>query len=126
MERNKRLLLAYVVNRLRRLQRMRWATGPVLPADAQKAASAGEREFFRGYDALVSSYSQAIGLDLAADISPPTELYLAVRALKDVGEVMTESGGSIDLQTGCQYSLRRNDVDQLIRQGFVELIETEE
>eukprot|EP00968_Pinguiococcus_pyrenoidosus_P017468 scaffold1741_cov262-Pinguiococcus_pyrenoidosus.AAC.21 len=112
--------------RARRLQRMRWSTGPVLPKETAAALSTGEKEFFRRYDSLVSTYSDAVGMDLTADITPPTELNLAVRALKDVGEVMTVSGGSINLQMGCQYSLRRADVDQLLRQGIVELIDTEE
>ena len=125
LERNKRLLLAYVVNRARRLQRMRWSTGPVLPREVTDALSPSEREFFRRYDTLLGSYSAAVGVDLTATLAPPTELLLSVRALKDVGRVMTESG-EISLERGCEYSLRRNDVEQLIRQGVLELIDNEE
>ena len=66
-----------------------------------------------------------VGVDITSDLSPPKELMVEVRVLEDVGEVMMESG-SVNLAKGTQHSLKRADVEHLVRQGYLEELERHE
>lgn len=55
------------------------------------------------------------------DLHPPKELFIMVRVLQGVGEIMTENG-TIMLEKDSQHFLRRSDVEPLIRQGILEHI----
>jgi GINS complex subunit 1 len=52
---------------------------------------------------------------------PPKEPLITVRCLKDVGELVTETG-VLQLVMGSQHFVRRSDVEGLIRQGQLEHI----
>mmetsp|Transcript_44209 Transcript_44209/g.120446 ORF Transcript_44209/g.120446 Transcript_44209/m.120446 type:complete len:95 (-) Transcript_44209:89-373(-) len=84
-----------------------------------------EAEFHTGYDNLLTDYMAQVGVDITSDLSPPKELMVEVRVLEDVGEVMMESG-SVNLAKGTQHSLKRADVEHLVRQGYLEELERHE
>lgn len=54
--RNKRVLLAYLAERQRRLRRMRWESGPVIPPTATGHLSEAEESFFSQYHQLLKGY----------------------------------------------------------------------
>ncbi|KAG0661048.1 DNA replication protein psf1 [Rhodotorula mucilaginosa] len=56
-------------------------------------------------------------------LSPPKELMIDVRVLRDVGQVELLSGNRINLKQGLQYHLARDDVEAMIVSGDVEVIE---
>lgn len=56
-------------------------------------------------------------------LSPPKELMVDVRVLRDVGQVELLSGNRINLKQGLQYHLAREDVESMIVSGDVEVIE---
>ena len=64
------------------------------------------------------------GVDLFADMQPPKDLMIEVRALEDCGEIMTETG-AINLTKNSTHFVRRADVQHLIRQNMLRQIETE-
>ncbi|GAA5821601.1 hypothetical protein JCM11251_000928 [Rhodosporidiobolus azoricus] len=57
------------------------------------------------------------------DLSPPKELMVDVRVLKDVGEVELLSGNRVNLMQGTQTFLAREDVEALVVAGEVEIVE---
>ncbi|GAA5985062.1 hypothetical protein JCM10908_002506 [Rhodotorula pacifica] len=56
-------------------------------------------------------------------LSPPKELMIDVRVLRDVGQVELLSGNRINLKQGLQYHLAREDVEAMIVSEDVEVIE---
>lgn len=56
-------------------------------------------------------------------LSPPKELMVDVRAMKDVGEVELLSGNRVNLRAGQQYFLAREDVEAMVVAGEVEIVE---
>ena len=48
---------------------------------------------------------------------------IEVRVLKDCGEILTESGPVV-LQKNTYHYLRRTDIEHLIRQNFVEHVDS--
>ncbi|GAA5878040.1 hypothetical protein JCM3774_005988 [Rhodotorula dairenensis] len=56
-------------------------------------------------------------------LSPPKELMIDVRVLRDVGPVELLSGNTINLKQGLQYHLARDDVEAMIVAGDVEVID---
>ena len=91
---------------------LRWEIGSVLPKDIHEHLSGPEVTFFSSYSRLLGSYSASLNLDLTAVRSfdmqlmfvftrtlqyaqPPKELFVEVRCLEDVGEIVTESGSII-------------------------------
>ncbi|GAA5946819.1 hypothetical protein JCM3765_002029 [Sporobolomyces pararoseus] len=57
------------------------------------------------------------------NISPPKDLMVDVRVIKDMGEVELLSGNRINLEKGKQYFLPREDVEAMVVSGAVELVE---
>eukprot|EP01098_Paradermamoeba_levis_P012887 TRINITY_DN5741_c0_g1_i1.p1 TRINITY_DN5741_c0_g1~~TRINITY_DN5741_c0_g1_i1.p1 ORF type:complete len:209 (-),score=47.72 TRINITY_DN5741_c0_g1_i1:105-686(-) len=119
--RNKRVVLAYLNERLKKVKQLRWELGSFLiPAEVKQNLSSLEFQFLVDYDKMLNSYSADIGFDLSGDLDhPPKDLFIEVRALTDVGEIMTENG-VLNLQKNSTYFLRRNDVEHHIRLGLLE------
>ncbi|KAI5950163.1 PSF1 [Candida jiufengensis] len=82
-----------------------------------------EQDFFKNYSNLITTYKSKFGeyLDLTGDLKPPTEIFIDVRCLKDGGDVTTEYG-SFNLIKDSQFYVRKNDVERLIQQGYLEEI----
>uniref|UniRef100_A0A915L2R8 DNA replication complex GINS protein PSF1 n=1 Tax=Romanomermis culicivorax TaxID=13658 RepID=A0A915L2R8_ROMCU len=126
IERNKRLILAYLHNRLTRIQALRWEFGSVLPADIRHNFSNNEVIWFQKYNKNLTNYMRSIGdnigLDLTQNMKPPKSLYVEVRCLQDYGEFETEEGILLILKKNTQHFLLRSDAEKLIRQGVLEHI----
>lgn len=116
IQRNKRCALAYLYNRLQRIQTYRWNAGPSAAAHLADNMSAAETDFLAEYNQLLARYSEQVELDLTADPTPPRDLYIEVRVNKDCGSVLTDSG-PVALKPGTAHFLKRTDVEHLIRQG---------
>ena len=119
IKRNKRCALTYVEQRASTIKRLRWELGPLLPEETRTNMSHREQKFLAEYDQLVTGYTKDTGVDVTSDLTPPKELHVQVRVLKDCGEIMTETG-AITLALGTTHSLRRRDVELLVRQGYLE------
>ena len=134
--RNKRLLLAYLCvalcdcvaclahdhplhrnERMRRVERIRWDYGSVLLDTWKNKMSSSEVDYFKGYNEVLNGYMRGVGMDLTADLTPPKHLHVNLRILADVGEIMTVSGRSLQLNKDDVVMLRRADAEALIRQG---------
>jgi GINS complex subunit 1 len=121
VRRNGKVLHAYHLKRLEKIREMRWASGPVLPSKILETnvLSTRETDFFSRYGEVLSSYCEDIDLDLTADIEPPMEPYIHIHVLEDCGEVLTESGDSVNLQRGMRLFVKKSIVEHFIRQGKV-------
>merc|ERR1711971_639073 len=86
--------------------------GAGLPAPLKENLSPQELSFSTKYNRNLSSYMQAVGVDVSADLHPPKELYIQVRCLQDHGELVTENG-TIMLDKDSQHFIRRSDVETL-------------
>jgi GINS complex subunit 1 len=125
--RNKRCLLAYLSYRIDRLKDSYWASGGALPhvlndQDLRQKMSPYEVDFLRQYNALIMDYRSDVldVLDVAGGLlSPPKDLYVQVRVVRDCGTIHTELG-TIDFQKGQRFMIRRSDVEHLIVQGYLE------
>lgn len=119
--RNKRVCLAYLYERLARIKRVAWELGYV-PEKMKPNLTIPESDFFNAYTKLMRSYSKHFDsahftLDLTDDLhQPPSDLFIEVRVLKEVGQVFTEDG-PISLHKGTQHTMRRVDAEPYIRQG---------
>ncbi|XP_063719265.1 DNA replication complex GINS protein PSF1-like [Symsagittifera roscoffensis] len=96
LSRNKRCLLAYHYQRLRKIQSMRWNLGIALPTEARYNLSESEKKFFTDYSRILSEYMESIGdqvnegsfggcvVDLQRDTKPPKQLLVRVRCVEDI------------------------------------------
>ena len=118
MLRNRDMLLCYLRHRMERIEEARWDVAGKLPAEALELLSPNEREYDREYEALLAEYQSEYDIDLTLNSKPPSDLYIKVLVVQDVGEIVgAESGATIDLRAGDTLFLRRRDVEQFIRQG---------
>ncbi|KIY48630.1 GINS complex, Psf1 component [Fistulina hepatica ATCC 64428] len=130
--RNKRCLLAYHAHRTDRLRDMYWACGCALPhilsnegEDIRSRLSPHEVDYLREYNANVMEFRSqfAAELDITAGIeTPPKEINVVVRVVKDCGIIQTELG-AIDFKKGQRFVVRRADIEHLIVQGFLQEVE---
>jgi hypothetical protein len=121
---------SYLVNRLVKIRNLRWETGPVLPDSIrQDTLSTREKEYFMVYNDLLTEYNAMLGVDLTSDLEvrlstswiqsttsvsvfhdrilqPPKDLMIEVRAVKDAGKIMTDSG-PVSLDKGSIHFLKR-------------------
>ncbi|KAF9531370.1 hypothetical protein CPB83DRAFT_848918 [Crepidotus variabilis] len=127
INRNKRCLLAYHAHRVDRLRDMYWAVGGALPhilsdADIRGKLSPHEVDYLRQYNSSVMEFRSEFSheLDITASItSPPKDLHVLVRVVKECGVIQTELG-TIDFQKGHRFMVRRADIEHLIVQGYLE------
>jgi len=103
---------------------LRWETS-ILPQNLKQNLSSSEVEFFQNFDSLLVDFATQTGHDLMGDLQPPKDLFVEIRVLKDCGEIVTDSGTMI-LNEGTTHHVRRTDVEQLIRNGVVEQLSSEE
>eukprot|EP01112_Ceratiomyxa_fruticulosa_P008865 TRINITY_DN229_c0_g1_i1.p1 TRINITY_DN229_c0_g1~~TRINITY_DN229_c0_g1_i1.p1 ORF type:complete len:199 (+),score=25.73 TRINITY_DN229_c0_g1_i1:231-827(+) len=124
MHRNKRCMLVYLMYRFNKIKELRWETGgSVLPPETRESLSALELECFQSYDHILAEYMASVDLDLTVDLlRPPKDLFIEVRVKKDHGEIVLESGQTVNLRAHTTHFLRRTDVETLIRQGILEHI----
>lgn len=148
LRRNQRALYVYHYQRVELIKNRFWDKGGLVGVAfgsdnaMRKNMSKEDEEFASGYSQLcIKLKSQSIldpdsndedelnltdALDLLSggvDVEPPKELYVSVRVLGDVGEVESADGGVMSLSKGSQYFLAREDVENLVVRGSVEVIE---
>eukprot|EP00735_Rhodelphis_limneticus_P011981 TRINITY_DN5149_c0_g1::TRINITY_DN5149_c0_g1_i1::g.29304::m.29304 TRINITY_DN5149_c0_g1::TRINITY_DN5149_c0_g1_i1::g.29304 ORF type:complete len:204 (-),score=6.91,sp/Q54HR6/PSF1_DICDI/38.22/6e-42,Sld5/PF05916.6/2.4e-07,Nnf1/PF03980.9/0.16 TRINITY_DN5149_c0_g1_i1:27-596(-) len=116
--RNKRAILAYLTNRLAKIQDLRWEVGNTLLAEHKDRMSEGEIKFMKGYSKILGDYMQAVQLDLTADLQPPKDLYIIVRVEQACGTIQT-ANGPIHLSKNSTHYVLKKDVEHLIRQGHL-------
>ena len=108
MRRNKRCLLAYHRVRVEKVEEMCWSGQDILdeqrgfrgqgaPTDleqgSQSSLSPEEEEYTRGYNRLLAEYKgKWEDIDLTGSLTPPQDLFIDVRVLKNAGEIQTEYG----------------------------------
>jgi len=120
LQRNRDCGLSYLRDRVDALCRLRLEAGLVLPENIRSNMTAAEASFFSDYDVLFSDFMRDLRLDLTAQLEPPGDLYVEVRAKVDCGELVTENSGIVNLQAGTSHYLRASDVQHLIAQGLLE------
>lgn len=110
--------------------------------EIRKHMGTHDEAFAKGYSDLCLSFKtswyggeeeedQGLQLMDACDLlgggteaDPPRELMISVRVLSDeIGEIETVSGGRMSLNKGSQYYLAREDVENLVVMGALEIIE---
>jgi GINS complex subunit 1 len=126
VKRNKRCLLAYHAHRLEQIKDRFWLGGAsahaLLAPDRLERdnLSPAEVDFLRKYSNLVTQYKSAYidMVDMASPTldRPPRDLYVQVRVLKDVGEIVGE-WGVLDLKKNDLLSVMRPEVERLIVAG---------
>lgn len=146
MRRNKRCLLAYQKHRADKIDEFLWLNiEPILNSEVGKSKynsadanftknghginnlfiedlSHPEQEYHKHYQELVMDLKSSLcEIDISGDLSPPTDIFIDVRVLKEGGEVQTEYG-VFNLIKDSQFFVRKTDVDRLIQQGFLEEI----
>lgn len=122
--RNKKLALAYLLQRLERLKTIRWGSRSLPPAMAANC-SPQELEFYKEYDRLLNSYmgnDGGVGQDLTLDLCPPKSNNVLVKVLETQGEMLF-SFGQANLSRGTLHHLPVEEAEPLIREGVVELLE---
>lgn len=126
LERNKRCLLAYINDRAKKINEMRWQFGPVLPSEIRSQMCETELAYFNQYNKDLAMYMRSVGdgsgIDLTIDQAPPKSLYIEVKCLQDYGEMETEEGNIILLRKNTQHFLPRTQCEPLIRQGILEQV----
>ena len=116
-ERNVRILLAYHDSRLRQLSRINFARDD--PGIGNMAAF--EISFAESYSNLVGELASQISdlIDFSVDSStPPDDLLIAVRVVKDCGLIQTEHS-ILHLNPNTLHFVRRRDVQHLLEQGLL-------
>lgn len=126
MRRNKRCLLTYQYLRSLKMNQFIW-----LNIDGINSSSSlldlnnlnhAEQEYLNQYQDLVVNYKSSFpDLDLLGDLSPPENIFIDVRVLKNGGEVQTEYG-VFNLIKDSQFYVRKSDVERLIQQGYLEVL----
>ena len=120
--RNKRALLVYMNERMRRVRDLRWEVGAGLPDLVAESLSHAERTFFTAYSALLNKYQgrrHGVGLNVTLDKSPPEDHKVEVRALEDYGEIVTRDG-SVELTRNSVHLMWRDECQPLIQEGVLE------
>ncbi|XP_023289362.1 DNA replication complex GINS protein PSF1 isoform X2 [Orussus abietinus] len=125
LTRNKRCLLAYLYNRMRRLRQMRWEFGSFLPPEVSSNLILPENQWFKNYSKSLAVYMKSIGengLNLTMDTLPPKSLHIEVRCLVDYGKYEFEDGQVVVLKKNTHHLLPRAYCEPLIRLGVLEHI----
>eukprot|EP00761_Pharyngomonas_kirbyi_P000354 gb/GECH01000354.1/.p1 GENE.gb/GECH01000354.1/~~gb/GECH01000354.1/.p1 ORF type:complete len:192 (+),score=41.45 gb/GECH01000354.1/:1-576(+) len=119
--RNKRCISTYLHHRLLRLRQIRWNTGGTLPDLVNDNISTAEKDYFQAYSNLIGEYGAELNVDLGADVDPPKDVYIEVRALRDVGEITTATN-VIQLRANQTFYMRRTDAEPYILQGILKQV----
>lgn len=130
MERNKRCLLAYQKMRADILDQVAWDNNGLdlfteLKGSEQVSSnlSHDEQEYLKEYLDLLTDLKsgELADIDLSGSLTPPSDVFIDVRVLKDVGEIQTEYG-VFNLTKDSQFFVRQSDVERLIQQGYLQKI----
>lgn len=134
LRRNRRALSVYHHQRCDVIVDKLWEAGGLVGTafksntDSRKHLATVDEAFAKAYETLLLEYRNDDGLatDILSggvdEMLPPVELFVKVRVIKEVGEIET-ANGKIKLTKGSQYFMNRDEVANLIVQGFLEVID---
>eukprot|EP00798_Chlamydomonas_sp_ICE-L_P024514 gene24514-10117_t len=125
--RNKRLLLAYMLQRMERLKSARWEQRAV-PQHMVDMISPQEQDFYRNYDRILTKYmskADGIGQDLTLDTKPPKDISIQVKVLRSVGETIFSFGRTI-LTKGHTIFVPSDEAEPMIKSGILEAVDRKE
>ncbi|XP_003708407.1 DNA replication complex GINS protein PSF1 [Megachile rotundata] len=124
LTRNKRCLLTYVYNRMRRIRDLRWELGSILPPEINSNLLNAEAQWFQTYNKSLATYMRSLGEDygfnITANMLPPKTPYVEVKCVTDFGRLELEDGQVILLKKNTYHLLPRAVCEPLIRQGILE------
>ncbi|CAK9821052.1 DNA replication complex GINS protein PSF1 [Anthophora plagiata] len=124
LTRNKRCILAYIYNRMRKLRELRWELGSIMPPEINSNLLNAEIQWFQSYNKSLATYMRSLGEDqgfnLTANILPPKTPYVEVKCVTDFGKLELEDGQIILLKKNTYHLLPRAVCEPLIRQGILE------
>lgn len=124
IQRQKRYLLAYHRHRMELLKEQQHpGAGGTSTGGGGGAANAQEVEFQNDYRELRALYAEQV---FELDAVPPTSHMVQVRVLRDMQQVVLESGRAVTFTKGSWLYLPRADVLEFLRDGTLELKEGEE
>ncbi|KAI1313078.1 DNA replication protein psf1 [Mortierella claussenii] len=123
LQRNKRILMTYHHQRIEKIKELAWGFN-TLPETSRRLLSPDEIVFFHEYEKNCrTKYSSQPGwgeIDLGLGmISPPKEVFITVRVIRDCGDIVTESGATLSLKKNSEHFVKRGDVERLITQGYL-------
>ncbi|GCE99685.1 DNA replication protein psf1 [Zygosaccharomyces mellis] len=130
MERNKRCLLAYQKVRSDILNSLAWEnngldimSGLIGAEQDTSDLSHQEQDYLKEYTELLTELKsgELADIDLSGSLTPPSDVFIDVRVLKDAGEIQTEYG-AFNLIKDSQFFVRQSDVERLIQQGYLQKI----
>ena len=103
--RNKRCVLAYLYqlssyrnDRINKIQNLVWEIGLPFPEHLSKNLDDKEKKYAEDYSNLLKKYSKSYTvaeLDVTKDVTPPSDLFVEVLAVEEIGKVKTKHGGKI-------------------------------
>ena len=123
--RNKKALMIYLNERVKRIQSLRWTLGIGLPDSISENLSHSERDYFTEYSAILNKYmgkKEGINMNLTLDRDPPKEHKVQVKCTKDYGEIYTKDG-VVDLKKDTVHLLWREEAQPLISEGVLEKLD---
>lgn len=130
LERNKRCLLAYQKIRSNILSSLAWEnngldimSGLIGTEQDTSDLSHQEQDYLKEYTELLTDLKsgELADIDLSGSLTPPSDVFIDVRVLKDAGEIQTEYG-AFNLIKDSQFFVRQSDVERLIQQGYLQKI----
>jgi GINS complex subunit 1 len=118
IDRNKRCLYAYHMERLNRIESIHWDHNQ-LPPSVKQNLSSMELDYYDNYKKILHRYMNSIGnIDLSVNIQPPKSLMIEVRAIQDCGIIST-SNGSQTINKNDVFYMLRSDAEPLIKRGAI-------
>ena len=123
--RNKKALMIYLNERVKRIQSLRWTLGVGLPDSISENLSHSERDYFTEYSAILNKYmgkKEGVNMNLTLDRDPPKEHKVQVKCTKDYGEIYTKDG-VVDLKKDTVHLLWREEAQPLISEGVLEKLD---
>lgn len=121
---NKRCIIAYHLERLNRLKKLRWEYGNNLPKEIVQNLSKEELEWFTKYNDNLFNYMSCLnegkGLDLTLYVTPPKKLYIQVKCIRDYGQFDLDDGQPVMLKKDSIHFLPLSQCEKLIHQGVLE------
>lgn len=86
LTRNKRCVLAYIYNRMRKLRELRWELGSILPPEVNSNLLNAEVQWFQSYSKSLATYMRSLGEDqgfnLTSNMLPPKTPYVEVNKFR--------------------------------------------
>lgn len=119
IKRQKRILLAYHMDRLMKLTRKMVESSDFSQSSLPELSKV-ETKFYHIHAENLVKYKSSLGphINLFGPIIPPKDFYVQVRVEQDCGVIQTEYG-KISLNRGTLHFLKRSDVEHLIIKGHL-------